>query len=149
MSLSERITADMKTAMKNGDKLRLETVRALRAAILEFEKSGAAAAMTFDDEVRILNAAVKKRRDAIELYQSAGRLELATKEQQELDIIMEYLPEQVSEADIRRELQSLVDSLGVSGPSGFGKLMGAATKLLKGRADGNAIQRIAKELLGS
>jgi hypothetical protein len=149
MSLSERITADMKAAMKNGDKLRLETVRAVRAAILEFEKAGYDTAMTFDDEVRILNAAVKKRRDAIEMYQKAGRLELATKEQQELDIIMEYLPQQLSEDDIRSELQKLVESLEVTGPTGFGKLMGAATKQLKGRADGAAIQRIAKELLGS
>jgi uncharacterized protein len=149
MSLADRVTEDMKLAMKSGEKLRLETVRALRAAILEFEKSGSGASMTFEDEVRILNTAVKKRKDAIELYTTAGRQELATKEQQELEIIMTYLPEQLSEDAVRTELEALAVSLGLSGSSGFGKLMGAATKQLKGRADGALIQRIAKELLGS
>ena len=102
MNLSEKIVADIKTAMKDGDKIRLETLRSIRAGILEFEKSGVDHAMTEEEGITILNRAAKKRKDAIELYSSNGRDEAAAKEQAELDIITAYLPEQMSADDVKK-----------------------------------------------
>lgn len=148
MNLTTTINDHIKEAMKAGDKLRLETLRSLRAGILEFEKSGVDRAMTSDDEFKILNSAAKKRKDAIEMFDVNNRADAAEKERQELAIIMTYLPAQLSEDDVRAEITAIIASVGASTSADFGKVMGAATKSLKGRADGAMIQRIAKQLLG-
>ncbi|MBU3678685.1 MAG: GatB/YqeY domain-containing protein [Candidatus Kapabacteria bacterium] len=147
MSLTETINEQLKTAMKSGDKLRLETLRSLRAGILEFEKSGVDRAMTPDDEFKILNSAAKKRKDAIEQYEAVGRTDAAEQERSELAIIMEFLPEQMSREEIDAAVADIARQVGASQQSDFGKLMGAATKALKGKADGGAIQQAAKALL--
>lgn len=134
--------------MKARETLRLETLRSIRAAILEFEKSGVDREMTSDDELKILNSAVKKRRDAIEQYANAGRTEAAAKEQQELDILMSYLPSQLSADEVRDAIRGVIADVGATGPSDFGKVMGVAVKQLKGRTDGSTIQAVVKELLG-
>lgn len=149
MTFSETITEQMKTAMKSGDKLRLETLRSLRALILEFEKSGSARAMTDDDAQKILLSAAKKRKDAIEQYQQAGRTDLAQNEEAELRIIQEFLPAQMSDAEIEASVKTLIAQLGISDPKELGKLMGAAMKELRGKADGTQVQTIAKRLLGA
>jgi len=148
MNLTTTINDHIKEAMKAGDKLRLETLRSLRAGILEFEKSGVDRAMTSDDEFKILNSAAKKRKDAIEMFDVNNRADAAEKERQELAIIMTYLPAQLSEHDVRAEITAIIALVGATTPADFGKVMGAATKSLKGRADGAMIQRIAKQLLG-
>lgn len=148
MSLNDKINADIKEAMKARETLRLETLRSIRAAILEFEKSGVDREMTSDDELKILNSAVKKRRDAIEQYSNAGRTEAAAKEQQELDILMSYLPSQLSADEVRDAIRGVIADVGATGPSDFGKVMGVAVKQLKGRTDGSTIQAVVKELLG-
>lgn len=147
MSLSETISEQITTAMKAGDKVRLETLRSLRAGILEFEKSGTGRDMTPDDEFKILNSAAKKRKDAIEQYETVGRMDTAAAERSELAIIQEFLPEQMSEDDVRASVQALAAEIGAIDASHFGKLMAASTKALKGRADGTLIQSIAKQLL--
>ncbi len=147
MNLTDTINDQIKTAMKAGDKLRLEVLRSIRAGILEFEKSGVDRAMTPDDEFKILNFAAKKRKDAIEQFSNAGRIEAAEKEQQELAIIMEFLPEQMSADDVRSEIQRIIADTGASTPADFGKVMGAAMKSLKGKTDGSLIQSLTKELL--
>ncbi len=148
MNLTEQINADIKSAMIARDSLRLETLRSIRAGILEFEKSGVERSMTPDDEFKILNAAAKKRKDAIEQYENAGRTEAAEKEKAELEIIMSYLPEQMSADDVRNAVKAIIADVGATGPADFGKVMGAAMKQLKGKADGSLIQSIAKELIG-
>jgi uncharacterized protein YqeY len=148
MNLTTAINDHIKEAMKAGDKLRLETLRSLRAGILEFEKSGAERDMTPDDEFKILNSAAKKRKDAIELFEANGRTDAAEKERQELAIIMTYLPAQLSEDEVRAEITTIIAAVGATTSADFGKVMGAATKALKGKADGAMIQRIAKQLLG-
>lgn len=147
MSLTDTINEQLKTAMKSGDKLRLETLRSLRAGILEFEKSGIDRAMTPDDEFKILNSAAKKRKDAIEQYDAVGRADAADQERAELAIIMEFLPEQMSREEIEAAVADIARQIGASQQSDFGKLMGAATKALKGKADGGVIQQAAKALL--
>lgn len=148
MTLTDTINDHIKEAMKAGDKLRLETLRSLRAGILEFEKSGQDRAMGPDDEFKILNSAAKKRKDAIEQFEAAGRSEAAEKERQELAIIMAYLPAQLTEDEVTAEVRQIIASVGATTAADFGKVMGAATKALKGKADGSMIQRIAKQLLG-
>ena len=147
MTLTETINDQMKQAMKAGDKLRLETLRSLRAGVLEFEKSGTGREMTPDDEFKILNSAAKKRKDAIEQYEAVGRSEAADQERAELAIIMEFLPAQMTEDEIRSAVQEIAAQIGATQAADFGKLMGAATKALKGKADRSMIQLVAKALL--
>jgi len=147
MSLTDAINEQIKTAMKAGDKIRLETLRSIRAGILEFEKSGLDRPMTDEDAFKIVNSAAKKRKDAIEQFDAAGRTEAAEKERQELSIIMEFLPAQMSEQEVRAAVAAIISDLGASQPSDFGKVMGLATKQLKGKTDGSLIQSIAKQLL--
>lgn len=139
----------MKTAMKSGDKLRLETLRSLRALILEFEKSGAGRAMTEEDEQKMLLTASKKRKDAIEQFRNAGRTEAADKEAAELAIIQEFLPKQMNEAEVETAVKAIIESTGAKTPQEVGKVMGAAMKELRGKADGNLVQAVAKRLLGA
>ena len=148
MALSDIINEQLKAAMKAGDKVRLETLRSIRAGILEFEKSGAGRDMTPDDELKILNSGAKKRRDAIEQYETHGRTEAAAQERAELAIIQEFLPAQMSEAEVEAALRDIIAQVGATQPGDVGKVMGAAMKTLKGKADGSLIQIIAKRMLG-
>lgn len=147
MSLTTDINEQIKTAMKAGDKIRLETLRSIRAGILDFEKSGIDREMTDDDAFTIINSAAKKRKDAIEQFDAAGRTEAADKERQELAIIMEFLPAQMSEQEVHSAVAAIIEQLGASQPSDFGKVMGVAVKQLKGKTDGSLIQTITKKLL--
>ncbi|MCX6140423.1 MAG: GatB/YqeY domain-containing protein [Candidatus Kapabacteria bacterium] len=119
MTLSENIVDQIKTAMKSGDKVRLETLRSLRALILEFEKSGVDREMTSDDEFKILNSSAKKRKDAIEQYEAVGRTDTANAERAELAIIMEFLPAQMSEDEVRAEVKALAASIGATQQADF------------------------------
>lgn len=147
MSLKDKINADLKEAMKSGDKVRLQTVRSIRALILEFEKSGANRELTEEDEIKLLTSAAKKRKDAIEQYRNAGREDLALKEEAELKIIETYLPAQMSEEEVEAKVKEIAGKVGAESKKDFGKLMGAAMKELKGKADGNLIRQIAEKIL--
>lgn len=137
----------MKSAMKSGDKERLETVRSIRASILEFEKSGIDRDMTEEDGLDILNKLAKKRRDSIDMYKKAGREELANKEENELTIITEYLPKQMSREEIEDLVDSVLDANSFNQPSDMGKAMGKLMPMTKGKADGNMIKEIVKDRL--
>lgn len=145
--LKDKINEEIKNAMKSGDKVRLETLRSIRASIIEFDKSGAGHEMTEDDEIKILNSHLKKRKDAIEVYQKAGRADLLEKEQAELAIIQEFLPKQLSEEEIVDYLKKLISENNAKSEADFGRLMGPAMKYLKGKADGKFVQETLKSLL--
>ncbi|NWF88595.1 MAG: GatB/YqeY domain-containing protein [Ignavibacteriaceae bacterium] len=147
MNLKEKINNDLKDAMKAGDKLKLETVRSIRALILEFEKSGAGKELTQDDEVKMLSTAVKKRKDSIEQFRNAGRGELAVKEEKELEILLTYLPKQLSEEEIYSEIKRLAAEIGATSKSDFPKLMPLVMKELKGKADGKLVKSIVEKIL--
>lgn len=149
MTLSERIANDMKTALKEGDRTRLETLRTVRAQILELSKRGSDKPVTADDEGAVLRSAIKKRREAIEVYTKAGRNDLAEKESAELKIIQGYLPEQMDPARVEQEVERIVAGLGTVQASDFGRVMGMVMKELKGKADGGVIQSIVKRRLGA
>lgn len=147
MSLKENISNDMKQAMKSVDKPRLQTLRSLRAAILEFEKSGIDRDITPDDELKFLTTAAKKRKEAIEQFRNAGREELAEKEEHELKIIEEYLPKQLSEEEIMSEVEKIAKEVGAETKADFPKLMPKAIQALKGKADGKAIKESVEKYL--
>jgi uncharacterized protein len=148
MALKDKINEDIKSAMKSGDKLRLETVRSIRALILEFEKSGTGKEFNNEEEIKLLSTAAKKRKDSVEQYRNAGREDLASKEEMELSIIQEYLPKQLTEEDIYNEVKKTAESIGAAGKEDFPKLMPQVMKLLKGRADGKVVKNIVEHFLG-
>lgn len=147
MSLKEKINSDLKDAMKSGDKVRLSTIRSLRALILEFEKSGKDKELTPEDEINLLSGAAKKRKDSIEQYRNAKREDLATKEEEELKIIQEYLPKQLSEEDVLTEVKKLAEEIDATSKQDFAKLMPLAIKTLKGKADGKLIKETVEKVL--
>ena len=147
MTFEQQINEDLKESMKSGDKLRLETLRSLRASIIEFSKSGTGKDMSEEDAQKILLNASKKRKDAIEMYKQAGRQDLLEKEQSELAIIAAYLPEQLSESEVVDALKSIIQQAGAEGPKDMGKVMGLAMKELRGKADGTLVQQCLKQLL--
>ena len=147
MTFEQIINEDLKESMKSGDKLRLETLRSLRASIIEFTKSGTGKDMTEEDAQKILLNASKKRKDAIEMYRQAGRQDLLEKEESELAIIAAYLPEQLSESEVVDALKLIIQQVGAEGPKDMGKVMGLAMNELRGTADGTLVQQCLKELL--
>jgi len=147
MSLQEQISKDIATAMKAGDKLRTETLRMIRASIIELNKRGLNREITAEEEIAVLLSAAKKRKEASEEFKRAGRVEMSQKEEDELKIIQEYLPEQLSEEEITEKLKSIISNTGAVGAKDFGKVMPVAMKELKGKADGKLIQTILKKLL--
>ncbi len=147
MALKEKINEDLKNAMKSGNKIRTETLRSIRAIIIEFDKSGAGREMTPDDEIKSLTSAAKKRREAIELYDKNNRPELAEKERAELEIIQEYLPKQLTRDEIADRIQAIIRETGAAGPQDTNKVMPLAMKTMKGQADGKLVQEIVKEAL--
>jgi uncharacterized protein YqeY len=148
MTLSDKINQDLKDAMKSGDKLRLQTIRSIRASILEFEKSGTGKEMNGEEEIKLLSTAAKKRKESIEQFTNGGREDLAKAEEAELQIIMSYLPEQLSAEDIEKEVITIAGKIGAKSKADFGKLMGTAVKEMKGKADGRAIKEIVEKVLG-
>lgn len=149
MNLRDRINEDLKTAMKAGDKIRTETIRSLRAGIIDFEKSGAAREMAPEDEMKILTGAAKKRREAIELYEQNNRPELAEKEKAELAVILEYLPKQMTREEIAERIAQIITETGAAGPQDANKVMPVIMKEVKGKADGRLVQEIVKERLAA
>jgi len=149
MTFEEKINEEIKKATLSADKLRMETLRSIKAAIIEFNKSGIDRELNQDDEMKILNNQAKRRKDAIEMYEKAGRTELADKEKAELTIIQEFLPAQMSDDDIKKVIENLINKTGASGMKDFGKTMGMAMKELKGKADGSKVQQFVKEILSA
>lgn len=147
MSLQEQITKDITASMKAGDKVRTETLRMIRAQIIEYNKRGLNRDITPDEELAILSSAAKKRKEAAEEYKKAGRMELAEKENSELLIIQEYLPKQMDKEEIVKLVTKIIAETGADSQKDFGKVMPLAMKELKGKADGKVIQDIVKELL--
>lgn len=147
MSLKDKITSDLKDAMKSGDKVRLNTIRSIRALILEFEKSGSNKELSAEEELGLITSAAKKRKDSFEQYTNAGRTDLAEIEEKELSILAEYLPKQLSDEELEAKIKELASEVGAVSKSDFPKLMPLAAKNLKGKADGKKIKEIVDKIL--
>jgi uncharacterized protein YqeY len=150
MSLKERIDDDIKKAMLSKNKGELEALRGIKSMILLAEtEKGSTGELTSDAEARLLMKAAKQRRESADIFLAQSRQDLADRELFQLEIINRYLPQQLSEADLRKELERIIGEIGASGPQDMGKVMGAATKQLAGRAEGKVISAMVKELLSS
>lgn len=149
MSLIQKLTEDMKTAMKSGDKERLDTVRfalsGLKSAEKEKQAKDSSLTLTDDEAVSVLQKEAKRRKESIELFKQGGRADLASKEEADLAIIMEYLPKELS----REEIAVLVDKARASGANDFSSIMRETMKEVKGRADGRLVGEVIKERLGA
>ena len=132
------------------EKEKLTALRAIKSMILLVEtEKGAAEELSSDAEMKLLMKAAKQRKDSVDLYKEQGREDLASIEQGELDVISEYLPKPLSEDELRATLEKLISEVGAKGPQDMGKVMGAATKALAGKADGKAISAMVKNILSN
>lgn len=148
MSLETQITQALKEAMKAKDTLALESLRAIKAAILLAKtESGSVENLTEEDEIKLLQRLVKQRKESAELYQKQGREDLATPELSQAEIIAKFLPEQLSEEKVEESIRNIISKIGASGIKDMGKVMGEATKELAGKADGKLIASIVKKVL--
>lgn len=147
MSLETQIPEELKTAMKAKDKVRVNTLRAILSGIKYLRAEGGHDEISDDDVITIINREVKKRRDSIEMYESNNRPELAENEKAEVAILMEYLPAQLTDDEIRVIITETIAEVGASGPGDKGKLMGALMPKVKGKADGKLVNTLVTELL--
>ena len=149
MTLEERLDADLKDAMKSNDTTRKLAIRAVKTAITEAKVAGTEAKTVTDaDVLAIITKQVKQRRDSIIEYNKGGRPDLAAQEQAEIAVLEVYLPQQLSEAEIRERAQAVIAELGVTDMKGFGSVMKRLSADLRGIADGQIINRVVRELLG-
>ncbi|TNE33412.1 GatB/YqeY domain-containing protein [bacterium] len=149
MNFEEKITSEMKIAMKSGDKQRLETLRSLRAMILEFQKSGTDKELDEEQANKILNKAAKNRKDSISMFLQAGRTELAEKERNELEIIQEFMPKPLTEEELNNIILGIIKKIDAKEMSDMGKVIGATMKEVNGKADGTIVQQIVRKLLSN
>ena len=148
MELEKQIQADLVSAMKAKEAVRLASLRAIKAAILLAKTAeGASGEVTDQDIIKLIQKLGKQRKESAEQYNAAGRPELADNELAEAAAMEVYLPKQLSEAELETELAKIIAEVGASKPSDMGKVMGVATKRLAGLADGRAISATVKKLL--
>jgi uncharacterized protein YqeY len=148
MSLESKVMEEMKPAMRAKDEAALRTLRAIKAAIIiEKTAPGASDTMTEADEIKMLQKMAKQRRDSLEIFVQQNREDLAKKEREELAIIERFLPQQMSQEELRAELKNIIAQVGAKSVADLGKVMGVASKQLAGKADGKAISENTKQLL--
>ena len=149
MEMFDRISNDIKEAMKAQDKVALATLRNIKKVLLE-AKTAPGAGDTVSDEaaLKIIQKLVKQGRESAQLYQSQGRSDLAQEELAQVAVMEKYLPAQMSEEEIEAAVKAIITELGVTTPQEMGKVMGVATKQLAGKADGRAISGIVRRILG-
>lgn len=150
MSLQNQIMDAMKTAMKEKDAVALESLRAVKSAILLAQtESGAKAELTEDQELKILQKLVKQRKDSAAIFSEQGRDDLAQPELAQAAVIEQFLPEQLGEEEIAKVVDAIIDQTGASSMKDMGKVMGMASGKLAGKADGKTISNIVKQRLSS
>ena len=150
MGLKETVSTDIKAAMKAKDKVRLETVRSIKKAILEKEVSirpSGRDRLRESEELDLLSQLAKQRRDSIAQYRSANRMDLAERETQELAILETYLPPALSESELEHEVDAIIADLGASSLKDMGAVMQTVMKTFKGRVDGSVVQQLVKAKL--
>lgn len=148
MSLEQKIMAEMKPAMLAKDEKALRGLRAIKAAIILAKTAeGAGGVIKEEDEIKLLQKLVKQRKDSLDIFRQQGREDLAQKEQDEIEVIEKFLPKQLSADELKAAIQQIITETGASSPADMGKVMGAATKALGGKADGKTISSVVKELL--
>ena len=149
MSLTEKIAADLITAMKAKDKVSLEAIRAAKTAfLLAHSEKGSGSVLTPEEEIKIIQKLVKQRRESAQIYKDNNRPDLYEKETTEADVLEKYLPARMSDEELTETIRSIIARVGAKTPSDLGKVMGPAMKELAGKADGKEISARVKQLLG-
>jgi len=146
MSLKQRLTDELKNAMKNKDQLRKNVITMIRADIKQIEVDKRVE-LTDDDVIDIIAKQAKQRRDSMEEFAKGGRQDLVDQAKQEVDVLMEYLPEQLSDEEIEKIIKEVVTETGATSMKDMGKIMAAAMPKLKGKADGKVVNQIVKKIL--
>ncbi|MDQ3143004.1 MAG: GatB/YqeY domain-containing protein [Bacteroidota bacterium] len=149
MSFTDKINNDLKEAMKAKDEKSLRAIRAIKAAILLANTDGSGQEMTEERGLGILQKLAKQRRESLDIFLKQNRHDLASIEQEELDVLDRYLPTQLSEEELKKMISEIIAESGAVGPKDMGKVMGLATKRLSGQADGKKVSEVVKELLNS
>lgn len=148
MNIKEILQQSLKESMKNKDGTRTNAIRNILSGFTEFEKQKAGNEITEETAITLLSNFAKKRRESIELYTKGNRPELAEAEQKELNVIMEYLPAQASDEEIRTAIEELISSNGIEqDKKNMGRVMGMVMPMFKGKADGNNVKKIVAEVL--
>jgi Uncharacterized conserved protein len=147
----DRLNEDLKQAMRDQDKVRLRTIRSLRAALknkeIDQRQGGDEGSLSEQEQLAVVRKQVSQREDSIEQYEEAGRDDLVQKEQEEIDVLQEYMPDPLSEEELEEILQEILDEVGAESMADMGPVMGRAMDQLRGRVDGNRVQEKVKELL--
>lgn len=147
MSLTEKISADLITAMKAKDKVALEAIRAAKTAFTLARAEKGTDTLSGDEELKIIQKLVKQRRESAEIYKTQNRPDLYEKEVTEADVLEKYLPAKMSEEELHKVIKAIIERVGAKSPAEMGKVMGVASKELAGKADGKEISAIVKQLL--
>ncbi|APU10718.1 glutamyl-tRNA amidotransferase [Cellulophaga lytica] len=148
MSLQQDVMTAMKTAMKAKDSVALESLRAIKSVLLMAQtESGAKTELTEEEEIKIVQKLVKQRKDSAAIYKEQGREDLAAPELAQAEVIAQFLPEQMSEEDIAKVVESVITKTGAEGMKDMGKVMGLVSSQLAGKADGKTISTIVKSKL--
>lgn len=147
MSMELQIQQDIKAAMLAKEKTRLESLRAIKAAILLAKTADGSESIADEAVVKIIQKLVKQRKETAEIYRQQNREELAAQELAEAAAMEVYLPKPLTEEELEAELKKIIEQVGAKGPQDMGKVMGTATKALAGKADGKAISALVKKLL--
>jgi uncharacterized protein YqeY len=148
MSLEQKINSDIKTAMRAKDKVRLRGLRAVKSAILLAKtEKGASKSLSDAAEVKLLAKLVKQRKDSAAVYDAQGRADLSKKEREDIEVIQQYLPKQLSADEIKAAVQAIIDDIGATSMRDMGKVMGRANKQLSGKAEGRFIATVVRQLL--
>jgi len=149
MTLTERINEDLKKAMREKDQVAMRALRSIKTAILNAEREkGAGGEVTDDQVIQILNKEIKQRKESIEYYENQERDDQAQSEKGEVAVIEHYLPASLSEGELSKEIDAIIEDTGASGMKDMGSVMGVATKKLAGKADNKAISDMVKQKLG-
>jgi uncharacterized protein len=150
MSLTDQVNSDIKTAMLSKNEAALRALRAIKSALLLAKtEKGTSAEISNEDELKLLQRLVKQRKESVDIYTAQKREDLAKDEKEEIAVIEKYLPQQMSEEEIKKEVEKIIESLGAKSPSEMGKVMGVASKQLAGKADNKIISSLVKELLSA
>jgi uncharacterized protein YqeY len=150
MSLTEKISSDLITAMKAKDKVTLEAIRAAKTAFtLARTKKSGDTVLTAEEELKIIQKLVKQRRESAAIYKEQNRPDLYEKEISEAEVLEKYLPAKMSDEELMNIIRSVIERVGAKSPADMGKVMGVATKELAGKADGKEISAKVRQLLGS
>lgn len=152
MSLKEQIITDLTAAMKAKEQDKVRVLRSLKAKLMEKEieeRTGGEGSLSDESAIQVLTKAAKQRKESIDQFRKGDREELAANEEAELTIIEQYLPEMMSEEEVRKIVKKKIDETGASGPQDMGKVMGPLMGQLKGKAEGSMVSKLVKEELNN